>query len=78
MIKRGLSAPTNMPKSDFDMKDLERAMSYDDDDFDDDDDDMEDCSFPELKNQNSSSSFAKKAQGHLETESLKKALEAHK
>lgn len=77
MIKRGQSAPKNMPKTDFDMKDLERAMSYEDDDFDDEDDDMEDCSFPELKS-SSSSSFSKKAQGHLETESLKKALEAHK
>jgi|LauGreDrversion4_2_1035121.scaffolds.fasta_scaffold29987_2 hypothetical protein len=49
-----------MPKTDFDMKDLERAMSYEDDDFDDEDDDMEDCSFPELKS-SSSSSFSKKA-----------------
>ena len=49
MIKRGLSAPKHMPKSDFDMKDLERAMSYDDDDFDDEDDDQDDCTFPELQ-----------------------------
>jgi|LauGreDrversion4_2_1035121.scaffolds.fasta_scaffold49858_2 hypothetical protein len=76
MIKRGQSAPKNMPKTDFNMKELEKAMSYDDD-FEDEDEEMEDCTFPELKNENKKS-FAQKTLGHLETESLKKALEAHK
>jgi hypothetical protein len=75
MLKNGLKPPVKMPTTDFNMNDLEQAMSYDDDDnFDEDDEEDEDCSFPELSSNNRSKSLGQKAKGHLESETLMKAL----